>query len=73
MARDPDDHWRNRRLMAYMALVAALGFPFIAWLMPIETVKTVTVPLYLFCTGIVMNYITGVILDDRSKRQVAAS
>ena len=57
------NRWKTRRLMAWMAFIGGLAFPFI----PVEKSLHIALipPFYLFITGIIMTYIGFATLDDK--------
>lgn len=54
---DPARRWKNRRRMAWSALVAGLLYPAGATLMDPGVASAVTGPFYVFVTGVVGLYI----------------
>lgn len=52
---DPSRHWRNRRRMAWLSLLAGLAFPALAIVQP--AVSDIAGPFYLFVAAVVGAYI----------------
>jgi hypothetical protein len=56
------DRWRNRRRMAWLALLAALVFP---GLMLLNDLSSIAGAFYLFCGSVVGAYIGFATADDK--------
>ncbi len=64
-ADSPVDRWRNRRAMAWLALLAALSFPLLSLSVDGATLSALAGPFYLFAGAVVGAYIGFATLDDR--------
>lgn len=64
---DTRNRWKSRRLMAWVAFISGLAFPFF----PIaqELHVALIASFYLFITGIVMAYIGFSTADDKWQKQ----
>jgi hypothetical protein len=60
------DRWKNRRRMAWLALIAGLCFPLLILYTESDQLGAVAAPFYVFVTGVVMAYIGFVVLDDKN-------
>jgi hypothetical protein len=58
------DRWKNRRRMAWLALLAGLAFPLLVLATDSAQLGAVAVPFYLFVTGVVSGYIGWATWDD---------
>lgn len=65
------DRWKNRRRMAWLALLAGLAFPLL--LLATESVQlgAVAGPFYAFAGGVVMAYIGFAAYDDVNNKGTA--
>lgn len=59
------DRWRNRRLMAWISLIAGLLYPLLVLVSDSEQISTLASAFYLFITAIVGSYIGFATLDDK--------
>ncbi len=62
-----NDRWKNRRRMAWIALIAGVVYPFF----PIDPqlAATMATSFYLFVAGIVSVYTGAVTVDDKWQRK----
>ena len=58
------DRWKNRRRMAWLALLAGLGFPVLLLYTDSSQLGAVAGAFYVFVTGVVMAYIGFATYDD---------
>jgi hypothetical protein len=59
------DRWKNRRQMAWAALVAGLVFPLLLWVTDSDQLGAVAMPFYTFVGGVVFAYIGFATVDDK--------
>lgn len=60
------DRWKNRRRMAWLALLAGLAFPVLLLFTESAQLGAVAGAFYVFVTGVVMAYIGFATYDDVS-------
>lgn len=60
------DRWKNRRRMAWLALVAGLMFPLLLLWSESDQLGAVAGAFYLFVTGVVASYIGFATWDDKN-------
>jgi len=60
------DRWKNRRRMAWLALLAGLAYPLLLWVTDSDQIGSVAGPFYVFVTGVVGAYIGFATWDDVS-------
>ena len=58
------DRWKNRRRMAWLALVAGLLFPLLLLWSDSDQLGSVAGAFYVFVTGVVASYIGWVTVED---------
>ena len=58
------DRWKNRRRMAWLALLAGLAFPLLLLWSESDQLGAVAGAFYVFVTGVVASYIGFVTWDD---------
>lgn len=58
------DRWKNRRRMAWLALLAGLLFPLLLLWSDSDQLGSVAGAFYVFCTGVVASYIGWASWDD---------
>ena len=59
------DRWKNRRRMAWLALLAGLLFPLLLLWSDSDQLGSVAGAFYVFVTGVVASYIGWATIDDR--------
>jgi hypothetical protein len=59
------DRWRNRRRMAWLSLLAGLGFPLLLLYSNNTQLGAVAGPFYIFVMGVVGTYIGFATIDDK--------
>jgi len=59
------DRWKNRRRMAWLALVAGLLFPLLLLWSDSDQLGSVAGAFYVFVTGVVASYIGWASVDDK--------
>lgn len=64
-ATTPIDRWKNRRRMAWLALLAGLGYPALVLVTESPHLQAVTDPFYLFVGAVVGAYIGFATADDK--------
>ena len=60
------DRWKNRRRMAWLALIAGLAFPGLLLYTDSAQLGAVAGAFYLFVTGVVASYIGWATIDDKN-------
>ncbi|HGX92539.1 MAG TPA: hypothetical protein ENK35_04405 [Candidatus Tenderia sp.] len=63
-----NDRWKNRRRMAWLAMLAGLVYPFIS--IEPETAAALATPFYLFVGAVVGTYIGYSTADDKWQKEV---
>jgi hypothetical protein len=58
------DRWKNRRRMAWLALLAGLLFPLLLLWSDSDQLGSVAGAFYVFVTGVVASYIGWATADD---------
>lgn len=58
------DRWKNRRRMAWLALIAGLLFPMLLLYTESDQLGSVAGAFYVFVTGVVASYIGWATIDD---------
>lgn len=58
------DRWKNRRRMAWLALLAGLAFPLLLLYTESDQLGSVAGAFYVFVTGVVGSYIGFATYDD---------
>ena len=58
------DRWKNRRRMAWLALLAGLLFPLLLLWSDSDQLGSVAGAFYVFVTGVVASYIGWATVDD---------
>ena len=61
------DRWKNRRRMAWLALLAGLLFPLLLMATKSEQLGAVAGPFYAFVGAVVASYIGWATIDDKGK------
>lgn len=61
---DARDRWKNRRRMAWLALLAGLAFPLLLLWSESDQLGAVAGAFYVFVTGVVASYIGFATWDD---------
>lgn len=59
------DRWKNRRAMAWIALLAGLAFPLILFYTESNQLGAIAGAFYLFVTSVVGSYIGFATFDDK--------
>ena len=62
------DQWKNRRRMAWLALLAGLLFPILILFTDSDQLGAVSGAFYVFVTGVVASYIGLATWDDVSRK-----
>lgn len=65
MAGVTPDRWRNRRRMAWSALIGGLGFPLLVLATDSEQLTGIAGPFYAFVGAVVGAYIGFATADDK--------
>jgi hypothetical protein len=60
-----DDRWKNRRRMAWAALVAGLAYPLLLLYTESDQLGAVAGPFYIFAGAVVGAYIGFATVDDK--------
>lgn len=69
---DPVDRWKNRRKMAWAALVAGLMYPLLLLVTESQQLGEVAMPFYMFVSAVVGAYIGFATVDDKWKQEKVA-
>lgn len=64
---DANRHWKNRRRMAWLALLNALAFPVLTLATDSPQLAAIAVPFYTFAGAVVAAYIGFATWEDRGK------
>ena len=67
------DRWKNRRLMAWTSLVAALLFPLLLLFTESPQLGSIATPFYVFVSAVVGAYIGFATIDDNNFKDVDRS
>lgn len=59
-----EDRWKNRRRMAWLCLIASLGYPFLILFTGSDQVGAISPHFYLFTSAIVLGYLGFATWDD---------
>jgi hypothetical protein len=65
------DRWKNRRRMAWLALVAGLLFPVLLLVTESDQLGAVAGSFYLFVSAVVGAYIGFATVDDRWQKETS--
>jgi hypothetical protein len=57
--------WTNRRRMAWMSLIAGLGYPLLVLFTDSTQLKDIAGPFYMFVGAVVGSYIGFATIDDK--------
>lgn len=60
------DRWKNRRRMAWAALIAGLLFPLLLLWSDSDQLGSVAGAFYVFVTGVVASYFGWATVDDKN-------
>ena len=60
------DRWKNRRRMAWLALLAGLGFPLLLFWEKSESLGALAGAFYIFVGAVVGSYIGWATVDDNN-------
>jgi len=66
MLKLTDDRWKNRRRMAWLAMLAGLAFPLLILASESPTLGTIAMPFYIFVSAVVGSYMGFATLDDNN-------
>ena len=66
MQKLTDDRWKNRRKMAWLAMLAGLAFPLLILASESPTLGTIAMPFYIFVSAVVGSYMGFATLDDNN-------
>ena len=67
------DRWKNRRAMAWTALIAAILFPLLILYTESDQLGAVAGPFYVFLMGVVGAYIGFATFDDKWQQPNAST
>lgn len=62
------DRWKNRRRMAWLALLAGLAFPLLLLYTDSAQLGAVAAPFYTFAGAVVVAYVGFATWDDKSQQ-----
>jgi hypothetical protein len=68
MEESPVDKWKNRRLMAWLSMIAGLLFPLLILGTDDPNLGSIAAPFYMFVGAVVGAYIGFATWDDRNAR-----
>jgi len=63
------DRWKNRRHMAWVCMVAGIGYPLLVLGTNSRELGEIAVPFYMFIASVVGAYIGFATVDDRWQKQ----
>jgi hypothetical protein len=63
------DRWKNRRHMAWVCMVAGVGYPLLVLGTNSRELGEIAVPFYMFIASVVGAYIGFATIDDRWQKQ----
>ncbi len=63
------DRWKNRRRMAWLALVAGLLFPLLLLWSDSDQLGSVAGAFYVFVSAVVASYIGWATIDDKDRKE----
>jgi hypothetical protein len=63
------DRWKNRRRMAWAALVGGLAYPLLLLYTESDQLGAVAGPYYVFVTGVLASYIGWASVDDKWQKE----
>ncbi len=63
------DKWKNRRRMAWCALIASLIFPLAAFFADSAQLTAISMPFYMFTSAVVGAYIGFATADDKWQKK----
>lgn len=61
------DRWKNRRRMAWICMIAAIGYPLLVLASDSKSLGDIAVPFYMFVSAVVGAYIGFATWEDTSK------
>jgi len=64
-----NDRWKNRRRMAWCALLASLIFPLLAFIADSAQLTAIAMPFYMFTGAVVGAYIGFATADDKWQKK----
>lgn len=67
------DRWKNRRAMAWIALIAGLMYPLLILYTESDQLGAVAGPFYVFVMGVVGAYIGFATFDDKWQQPIAST
>lgn len=59
------DRWVNRRRMAWISLLSAVGYPLLVLVTDSTQLKDIATPFYMFVSAVVGSYIGFATIDDK--------
>jgi hypothetical protein len=65
------DRWKNRRRMAWAALVGGLAYPLLLLYTESDQLGAVAGPFYVFITGVLASYYGWATVDDNNHKDDA--
>ena len=63
------DRWKNRRHMAWVCMIAGVGYPLLVLGTNSRELGEIAVPFYMFIASVVGAYIGFATIDDRWQKQ----
>ena len=63
------DRWKNRRHMAWVCMIAGIGYPLLVLGTNSRELGEIAVPFYMFIASVVGAYIGFATIDDRWQKQ----
>ncbi len=63
------DRWKNRRRMAWLALIGGLALPLIFLVSDSAQIAAFAAPFYTFCGAVIASYIGWATVDDKNFKE----
>jgi hypothetical protein len=63
------DRWKNRRRMAWICMMAAIGYPVLVLFTESRELGEIATPFYMFVSAVVGAYIGFATWEDNSRRR----
>jgi hypothetical protein len=63
------DRWKNRRKMAWLCMIAAIGYPLLVLGTNSRELGEIAIPFYMFVSAVVGAYIGFATVDDHWQKQ----
>ena len=66
---EPKDRWKNRRAMAWIALVAGVTYPLLMWVSGDPNLVAIAPAYFVFVAGVVGAYTVCATIDDKNFKE----